>query len=141
MNILKIIIGISLIEWHFLIFMLCIFLIAALGQTESGNFAILAIVVFTYALNLYFKDCIWTVFESKFLPFTSADIFGNVIPNYEGSKKHRAILGSTIIVTMLIFVLFRALKFLLIRLTKNRYEILKVENEKKKRKNRRRGVY
>ena len=75
---------------------------------------ILALIILTYFMNLYYKDCILTTWESAFMPFISADLIGIWVPAYNFGVQSRAVIGSTVVFVMIIAIGFKLLRYFVI---------------------------
>ena len=108
MVLLRILCGILLTVWHLIIFLMAVYTII----DDNGipmTMGILALIILTYFMNLYYKDCILTTWESAFMPFISADFIGIWVPAYNFSVQSRAVIGSTVVLVMIIAIVFKLL--------------------------------
>ena len=136
MVLLRILCGILLTVWHLIIFLMAVYTII----DDNGipmTMGILALIILTYFMNLYYKDCILTTWESAFMPFISADFIGIWVPAYNFSVQSRAVIGSTVVLVMIIAIVFKLLRYFVIDGIEHAQINMKIQEASKKREARR----
>lgn len=106
----NIICGILLTAWHLIVFFIAVYTIID-DNGIKATLGILSLIILTYLMNLYYKDCILTTWESAFMPFISADLIGIWAPNYNFSIQSRAVIGSTVVLVMIIAIIFKLIRY------------------------------
>ena len=139
MGLLGIISGILFTAWHIIIFLIGAYtIIDDIGVAMTMG--ILALIVVTFFMNHFYKDCILTTWESVFMPFISADLVGIWVPSYNFSVESRAVIGSTVILVMIIAIAFKLLRYFVIDGISHARKMKKVNAESKRRESRRKAA-
>ena len=136
MGLLGIICGIFLTAWHIIIFLIGAYTII----DDNGipmTMGILALIIITFLMNHFYKDCILTTWESAFMPFISADLIGIWVPFYNFSVESRAVIGSTVILVMILGIIFKLLRYFVIDGVAHAKKMKKIYAESKRRETRR----
>ena len=140
MGLLGIICGIFLTAWHIIIFLIGAYTIID-DNGVAMTMGILALIVVTFFMNHFYKDCILTTWESAFMPFISADLVGIWVPSYDFSVESRSVIGSTVILVMIIAIGFKLLRYFAIDGVSHAKKMKKINAESKRREARRNASY
>ena len=127
--------GIGLNIFHAVIFSISIILL--ISDFPAIKIMIMIVMIWTYALNWWFGDCIVTIWEAEESKITAASALGSLlIPCFPTGREASAVAGSTIVFIFFIYAVYSFLVEYVFNWA-NDYKEQKEQKEQKERNERR----